>query len=161
MNNGTTPPTFIMCGQNDHKVGSLLPSEGSTPKFAQLYIYDTTNEVSNRMNVVGMEASNDGIRDSIVVDLKDFLDQNNPYAQSYRMVRDKVESSNFRDVKLRLIGKRGHDGRRYNLPSASEVAALLVGDFDSADVDRDVIVETQSGSLRRVSLLSPAYLPLQ
>ncbi|KAL7132194.1 hypothetical protein ABFS83_12G055800 [Erythranthe nasuta] len=150
INKGTAPPTFIMCGENYHRIGSLIPSEGLTLKFAQLYIYDTENEVSNRMNVVRMESN-----------LKDMLDQYNPYVQSYRMVRDKIESPVFREVKLRLLGKRSHDARRYNLPSTSEVAALIVGDFDSADAERDIIVETQSGLLRRVSIVSPAYLPLQ
>ncbi|XP_073014531.1 uncharacterized protein [Primulina eburnea] len=36
------------------------------------------------------------------------------------------------DVKLKLIGRRCGDGRRYNLPSASEVAVLIVGDFDES-----------------------------
>ena len=39
------PRTFRLSGQNYHKIGSLLPTKGSTPKFAQLYIYDTENEV--------------------------------------------------------------------------------------------------------------------
>lgn len=46
------PRTFRLCGQNYHQIGSLLPPEGSTPKFAQLYIYDTENEVTNRINTI-------------------------------------------------------------------------------------------------------------
>lgn len=42
-----------------------------------------------------------------------------------------------------------------------EVATLIVGDFDAADAERDLIVETQIGYLQRVSMLSSAYLPLQ
>jgi hypothetical protein len=34
-------------------MGSLLPLPGDTPKFAQLYIYDTENELANRMEGVG------------------------------------------------------------------------------------------------------------
>jgi hypothetical protein len=30
----------------------LLPMPGKEPKFAQLYIYDTDNEIKNRMNAV-------------------------------------------------------------------------------------------------------------
>jgi hypothetical protein len=30
-------------------MGSMLPPPGEPPKFAQLYIYDTENEVANRM----------------------------------------------------------------------------------------------------------------
>lgn len=49
-NNGCGPPTVRIQGQNCHRIGSLLPPEGQKPKFAQLYIYDTENEVENRMD---------------------------------------------------------------------------------------------------------------
>lgn len=47
---GRGPPHFVMAGQNYHCIGSLLPADGGRPKFAQLYIYDTENEVSNRLS---------------------------------------------------------------------------------------------------------------
>jgi len=47
LNNGRGPPQFILSGLNYHRIGSLLPAPGSTPKFAQLYIYDTQNEIHN------------------------------------------------------------------------------------------------------------------
>ena len=49
INNGSGPPQFILGGQNYHRIGSLLPEPGATPKFAQLYIYDTQNELQNRI----------------------------------------------------------------------------------------------------------------
>ena len=49
MNNGYAQPQFIINGQNYHHIGSLLPEDGSKSKFAQLYIYDTENEMSNKM----------------------------------------------------------------------------------------------------------------
>lgn len=52
INNGNAPSVFRLNGQNYHFMGSLLPTEGSRPKFAQLYIYDTDNEDSNRISVV-------------------------------------------------------------------------------------------------------------
>jgi hypothetical protein len=48
-NDGGGPPQFILRGQNYHRMGGLLPDQGSTPKFAQLYIYDTSNETTNRV----------------------------------------------------------------------------------------------------------------
>ncbi|KAF3665528.1 hypothetical protein FXO38_09519 [Capsicum annuum] len=78
------------------------------------------------------------------------------------MVRDRfqvVENSNLR---LRLIGKRGFDGRRYNSPSVSEVVALVVGDFEPPTMlDRDIIIESQSGQLKRINELNASYLGLQ
>jgi hypothetical protein len=43
------PPTFIISGQNYHRIGTLLPVDGCKPKFSQLYIYDTDNEINNRL----------------------------------------------------------------------------------------------------------------
>ena len=53
INDGSGPPQFILSGQNYHRIGSLLPEKGSNPKFAQLYIYDTKNETSNRVSHFG------------------------------------------------------------------------------------------------------------
>lgn len=48
-NKGRGPPTLRMQGQTCHRIGSMLPLAGQRPKFAQLYIYDTENEISNRI----------------------------------------------------------------------------------------------------------------
>ncbi|KAL6580676.1 hypothetical protein OROMI_006599 [Orobanche minor] len=54
INQGKSPSIIKIQGQNYHLMGSLLPSDGEPPKFAQLYIYDTENEVANRINAVSM-----------------------------------------------------------------------------------------------------------
>ena len=53
INNGNGPYVYRLYGQNYHRIGSLLPEEGSTPKFTQLYIFDTENEISNRVGAIG------------------------------------------------------------------------------------------------------------
>lgn len=50
VNNGQGPYVFRMSGQNMHFMDSLLPMPGNAPRFSQLYIYDTKNEISNRMS---------------------------------------------------------------------------------------------------------------
>lgn len=62
---------------------------------------------------------------------------------------------------MRILGEKGRDGRKYNLPTALEVATLVVSDFDAVDFERDVIVETQSGILQCISTFESAYWPLQ
>lgn len=52
VNQGRGPYAFKMGGQNVHRIGSLLPNEGASPQFSQLYIYDTENEVANRINAI-------------------------------------------------------------------------------------------------------------
>ncbi|KAI9121647.1 hypothetical protein K1719_008680 [Acacia pycnantha] len=44
---GGGPYSFVLSGQNYHLIGSLLPPQGNPSVYAQLYIYDAENEVSN------------------------------------------------------------------------------------------------------------------
>ncbi|KAK4275758.1 hypothetical protein QN277_018789 [Acacia crassicarpa] len=64
-------------------------------------------------------------------------------------------------LKMCLISNRQNDGRTYNMPNASEVAALVVEDIDMSFNVRDIIVEKHSGKLQRINELHASYLLLQ
>nr|KAJ0212297.1 hypothetical protein LSAT_V11C400190920 [Lactuca sativa] len=162
INRGNAPYIFRLGGQNYHSIGSLLPAKGSEPKFSQLYIYDTDNEITNRQRCFRGEKDQSTSTDSdIIEDIKVMLDSNNVLVRSYRMVRDTFQKNSEVDMKLRLIGRREQDGRTYNLPTASEVAALIIGDISDSIEKRDIVVQTKNGCLQRISELHPSYLPLQ
>ncbi|XP_022031476.1 uncharacterized protein LOC110932451 [Helianthus annuus] len=149
---------FVNCG--------LVPAPGKDPKFSQLYIYDTDNEVSNRKRLFSDSTNkSDGHLKHIDIHLikfiKDFLDRNNELVKSYRMERNHFNDNPNENFKLRLIYKRDLDGRTYNLPSTSEVAALIVGDLERIIDHRDIVVESHTDGLQRISELHPSYLALQ
>ncbi|XP_045792199.1 uncharacterized protein LOC123886981 [Trifolium pratense] len=154
---GKGPPTLRIQGQVCHRIGSMLPVEGQPPKFAQLYIYDTENEIKNRMqnfsNIKDLDAN-------IVHKLKVMLDEHNVHARSFRMAKQTLQNNFFQDLKFKLISERTTDGRIYNKPTVSEVAALIVGDIDSA-AERDIIMHKRSGQLKRINEFHPAYLAYQ
>ncbi|XP_057250038.1 uncharacterized protein LOC125496641 [Beta vulgaris subsp. vulgaris] len=156
---GRGPYNFKIGGQNHHLIGSLLPNEGSRPKFSQLYIYDTEHEINNRKNAVSSKNPKK-FEDPLIAELQNMIDEHNPLAKIFRMARDRFKNDACENVKLKLIGRRESDGRTYNLPTTNEVAALIVGDIDSAD-KRDIIVETKGGKLKQISELHPSYLALQ
>lgn len=52
INNGKESPTIRIQGHYCHKIGSLFPLLGQHPKYAQLYIYGTKNEVQNRIKTI-------------------------------------------------------------------------------------------------------------
>ena len=52
INHSRGPPTIRIQGQPCHRIGSMLPMPRKEPKFAQLYIFDTKNEVQNRINAI-------------------------------------------------------------------------------------------------------------
>ena len=98
----------------------------------------------------------------LTVDLRDMLDEINPLVAQFRMAGEQfVRSSERNKFKLRLIGTRERDRREYNLPTADEVAGLIVGDFHSVTNKRDIVLHMQEGGLRRISELHPSYLALQ
>ncbi|XP_058768177.1 uncharacterized protein LOC131641899 [Vicia villosa] len=154
---GGGPPTLRLHGQTCHRIGTLMPDVGQHPQYTQLYIYDTDNEVDNRMKCFG---DNDVLSRDIVLKLKDMLDECNPHARAFRMARDLLRGNEFLDLKIRLISDRAEDGRVYNTPTVSEVAALIVGDIDPT-TQRDIIVHARNGHLQKITEFHPAYLAYQ
>ena len=63
----------------------------------------------------------------VVTALRTMIDEHNPIAMSYRMAAERIRDNTDLDVKLCLIRKRSRDGRMYNLPTCSDVVALIVG----------------------------------
>nr|KAJ0204134.1 hypothetical protein LSAT_V11C500232920 [Lactuca sativa] len=166
VNKGKGPYIFRLSSQNYHCMGNLLPIDGSQPKFSQLYIYDIENELSNRQHAFstqkdGCKSTSQPLDIEIIRFLKVMLDSTNELVKCYRMARNCFNASPNIDLKLRLIGRRQQDGRTYNLPTASEVAALIVSDIGNSIDNRDIIVTTKSGSRQRINELHPAYLALQ
>ncbi|GKF45829.1 hypothetical protein Tco_0135631, partial [Tanacetum coccineum] len=78
-------------GQLYHWLGSLCPAEGDPPRFLQLYVYDTENEVDNRMAHFG--GDNSGLRRDIVEGLIELLDNHNALVQLFRTAREKLLES--------------------------------------------------------------------
>ncbi|GKA46793.1 hypothetical protein Tco_0739676 [Tanacetum coccineum] len=166
VNTGRGPYCYRIQGMNYHRMGSLLPDKGKPPMFSQLYIYDTENEIQNRIKFASNgETTSSGkkkIDHQLTTEIRDMLDTNNPLVAKFRMAGERfVAKKNQNNVRLRLIGTRERDGRKYDLPTASEVAALIVGDFDSTKHKRDIILERQGGDVKQISELHPSYLALQ
>nr|XP_043611899.1 uncharacterized protein LOC122583573 [Erigeron canadensis] len=168
VNRGSGPYCFRISGQNSHRIGGLVPEEGCIPKFGQLYIFDTANELAHRKTALSskhgsstLTTKNSKLDDSLAKQIQVMLDEHNPLVKQYRMARDRFQQDNQENFTLRLIGRRNKDGRQYDLPTADEVAALIVGDIGTTFDKRDIIIQKQCGQLRRISELHPSYLALQ
>ena len=77
------------------------------------------------------------------------------------MAREHFQNSNVMPVRIRLIKNRSKDPSVYNLPTASEIAALIVGDFTEENVMRDIIVDHKSNGLQRISDIHPSFMAMQ
>ncbi len=69
-----------------------------------------------------------------------------------------VTKGDPRDLKLHLIASRTKDAHRYNVPTADEVIALMVGDGSKAVDKRDIIIVQQAGSFQHIFELHVGYM---
>ncbi|KAI9082966.1 hypothetical protein K1719_035109 [Acacia pycnantha] len=129
---GGLPYSFVLLGKNHHLIGSLLPPTGNRPVYAQMYIYDTDNEVSNRISSVSRHVNAENLDPTIVEILKECLDKHNSIVKNYRKAGDIIKDNVVPDISIRLIRNSNSSmlSRQYNMPTTSELAALIVGDFD-------------------------------
>ncbi|XP_020262692.1 uncharacterized protein LOC109838679 [Asparagus officinalis] len=157
-NNGGGPYCFCLNGQNHHRIGSLKPVPGTTSKFCQLYIYDTENKIKNRM--ISIKSTNK-LDEDIVKGLLEMLDLNNVLVKSFRMVRDRINEDELMTVRLVIMASRSGDGREQNMPSASEIAGLIVGNVEETIGIRDIVVDDRKLGLSRISDLHPCFMAMQ
>jgi len=160
INKGHGPYVFRMHGQNYHHIGTLLPEEGSKPRWAQLYIYDTENEVQNRIDASRSNNGKTPINPTIVAGLQSMLDENNVLAQSFRMAKERFKNLDYHDYTLKLIADRNRNGT-HGLPGADEVAALVIKDPTDEAKGRDIIIEYKDMGPKRISEIHPKFMSLQ
>jgi hypothetical protein len=144
--------TFRAQGSIYHKIGGFHPNQGSRPRFLQLYIYDTDNELQNRMK------ENPHLNQAVVRRLQNMLHQYNPFVHNLRQL---ALQPNVHECRL-LIKERPSNQPQYNLPSVSQVAAVIVGGDDvTLERGRDINIFSNDGNLQKVQETMGYYDPLQ
>nr|XP_017250922.1 PREDICTED: uncharacterized protein LOC108221565 [Daucus carota subsp. sativus] len=160
INKGGSPYVYKLNGQNHHLFGALIPDEGKDPKFCQLYIYDTANEVQNRLRWIEVDRS-DEIDEEIISGLIVMLDEKNELVKKFRSARDRFENNEVVELDIFLKVSRATDGRENRVGPSNEVAGILVGDQEETDESRDVIVDDIKSGLQRITNIHPKLMALQ
>jgi hypothetical protein len=107
-----------------------LLADGTSPQFLQLYIYDTVNEVQNRLQCLAADNRPLETLDPFIVEeLIRMLDQHNPFTKKFWMARDRLNDYENEYFIIRIIGAREGDPLQYNLPKTDDLEMLVVGDF--------------------------------
>ena len=150
------PPVFRIQGELYHRGGSLSPADPQKPTYAQLYIYDPQAALEHHRR------NNEGLNHNTLETLQNMLLQHHQYVQVYRHAYELLGNYDpNEDVSIRLRVSPNLDRRRYNLPTADEVAVILPRTGDPAENNsRDIILHRRGGALQVISDLHPAYVPL-
>ncbi|CAN1254543.1 ATP-dependent DNA helicase PIF1 [Linum perenne] len=136
-------------------MGSLLPPPGQPPKYAQLYVFDPSEEVEHRLT--NFSGPNRQLLPSIVNELQLMLDETNVLVQSFRRIRSSLSEPENNNLRLRIVGSRIAGARQYELPTGCELAGLIPDDFQPDREERDIIVHTRQSGLLRITNLNPKY----
>ncbi|CAG8743002.1 20_t:CDS:2, partial [Cetraspora pellucida] len=125
-----------------HTIGSLL-LDNPSPQFAQLYVYDTEHELQNRMSIMP------NLDSIILAELQQILHNMNPYCRIFRQVGNMHKLDLSLDLKMLIINNRRQDPRRYNIPTTSEVAVIMIDDRQTDKLlNHDIIVPYSSSLIQ-------------
>ncbi|XP_027171825.1 uncharacterized protein LOC113771446 [Coffea eugenioides] len=143
--------TFRVQGQVYHFLDGLIHL-GERPSGIQLYFFDTDEELAKRLG------NSDKLRES-TLKLLMYILSNNPYARFFKGLRD---VPNLDDLNIVLSCYPSLDQRIYNLPSASQVAAIWTeSDDQSSDSRAHIQVYSRSVGSHRIQHYYGCYDPLQ
>ncbi|CAL1353956.1 unnamed protein product [Linum trigynum] len=84
------------------------------------------------------------------------LDENNELVRTFRRIRQDLQLSSTPNLRLRIFGIKSRN-RQYDLPTSSDIAALIPGDFVADREDRDIIVDHRGEGLKRITSLNPKF----
>ncbi|PWA60075.1 hypothetical protein CTI12_AA386170 [Artemisia annua] len=143
----STTPSSNMCNRAMTSGGSICKNE-----YTAAFNCSSSSGPSNSKHPIDR---------NIINEVRAVLDTSSELVQTFRRARDRYTEDTEQNIKIKLIAKRGKDGRNYNLPTANEVAGLIVGDFDSCAEQRDIIIDKRGEGLQRINIFHPMYLPLQ
>jgi hypothetical protein len=150
--------TFRIQGALHHAMGSLLPPPGETPRFAQVYMFDSVQE-----QLQYRQETHPYLAVDILELLSTVLREVNPYVQFWRNAAQRMAENPQLTIRLTMLDPTLRDPRRYNRPAADEVAAIIVQpENDDEPLDRDIIIQHQhTGELQRISQHSPCYMSMR
>ena len=96
----------------------------------------------------------------IIQGICEMLDEHNVLVKSFCMARDRYREQPQTQFRLRLLSEWINDGGQYNIPTASEVAGLIISDLTDANFQRDVIVGHQKNGLQRITDFHPTFMSM-
>ena len=134
--------TFRIQGELYHQIGGLMPrNTNQLPTFAQIYFYDTNldNQLQRRSNIFP------NLNVNMLRLLQEELHNVNPFVRSFTNAGNRARNeSDISNMRLIIHNTHSKDMRRYNQPTASEVAVIIL-DFDYASDKRDILIKTHEG----------------
>ena len=141
-------PSFRIQGQVYHLIGSMVPTQGESPKFAQIYFIDNEeSEVATRFAIVN------GLKPDIIRGINQLLHQTNHYVELFKVAKENFEQEEtLTNVRI-VINETKRPSGEHSRPLSDEVGVLMPND---ATNNRDIVLHYRDGGLKHISELHGA-----
>ncbi|GJW79060.1 type I inositol polyphosphate 5-phosphatase 12-like protein [Tanacetum coccineum] len=122
VNNGSGPYVFKVAGQISHWMGSLCPPSDQNTRFLQMYIYDTNNEVSNRLRYFGGGEYGD-LKPEIGETLIQVFHESNDFVKVFTIAKDICIDKE--PPKFKIMSYNSGNWMRYDAPNSRSLGAIV------------------------------------
>ena len=147
-------PVYRVQGELYHQYGPIEAPENQEPTYSQLYILDPQAALEHRKD------ANSDLRPDVLQIIQDVIRTHHQYAPAFRHAYEILHQYNCEnDVALIFRIDPTKDSRRYNLPTAQEVAVLLPHPGQKPAL-QDIILYHRSGMLRHITYTHASYASL-
>ncbi len=162
---GRGPYVFRVSGQVYHFLAPARPRPGESPTFGQLYFLDT----AEARDVRASHPSNSALSRDLLDILDGVLRETSPFAQLYLQMRQVEAEENGRasqedrppmQVQMVFDTDRRLDRRRYNAPTANEIAAIMVGPSSGPMQPHRLVVHSRGDGLQTIRVIDPRCDPM-
>ena len=155
------PYCFRINGQVYHSISQLQPLAGQNPKFSQIYVYVSLEQVSTQFKIFN------NLETSIVVDLQEMLHGINPYARLYSTVGNYMKINPAKDVNLIMCTTSNDiDPHKYNVPTSTDIAMVIPVENGDLPLNKNIVIYKNVEShpknipLMSIDYTHPMYDPL-
>jgi hypothetical protein len=166
---GTGPYCFKIHGQIYHRTGTLHPENEQPRVFSQIYILDTEEATECRKS----KPENEGCDGELMHMLGELITEISPFAEAFKMLHevemDMISQSvqagvQPTSISMAIKQDRKIDPRRYNDPTANEVAIVFSNTDGEPPLERDLIIHLRAshtnpaeGKVKRINVLYIHY----
>jgi hypothetical protein len=127
---------FRIHGSVHHLISpELIPSSNNAiqqPRFAQTYIFDSANELQNRLNVAG----NSNVRPHIMQLLQKMMHDTCLFIDIFKTMKElsSEQPGDIENIQIIFRAESDTDIRRYSAPTADEIGVLIVCGEDESNI---------------------------
>ena len=141
------PGSFVyrIRGSIYRTIGTVENKEGAEPKYSRIYLFDTEAATTVRESI-----TNPPMRRSTLSGLRDMMVQFNPLARLFVDCAARMRTSGIEEMRMAIRTDVDRlDSRRYNAPSAPEIAAITAE--ESAGKPRDIRLSLREGGFSEIA----------